>query len=110
MNSIEAQRRLFRNIRTMENKIRGGSTTQVTITIKRGGDIKYTETKDIKRRIAKSTENKRHQKEGSSELIKEDLMSKLGNYGEEPDVHKLLNGTFISPEGTVDATKDFYSM
>ena len=42
MNSIEAQRRLFHNIRATENKIRGGSTTQVTITNKNGKVAEYT--------------------------------------------------------------------
>ena len=61
-----AQRRLFRDIRTMENKIRGGSTTQVTITNKQGKAVEYTERKDIEKLIAKSTENKWHQIEGDS--------------------------------------------
>ena len=43
MNRIEGQRRLFQNIRAMEKKIRGGSTTKVTVTSPVGGMEEYTE-------------------------------------------------------------------
>ena len=71
MNSIEAQRRLSRNIRTMDNTIRGGSIIQVIITDKHGRVAEYTEMKDIERLIKKTMVNKWHQKEGGSELLKE---------------------------------------
>ena len=106
MNFIEAQRRLFRNIRTMTNKNRGGSTTQVTITDKYGRVAEQNERKNIERLIAKPTE-KWHQIEGGSELLKEEFTSKLGKYGEGPDFHKVLIGTFIPPEGSSETTKDF---
>ena len=71
MNSIEAQHRLFCSILTVENTIRGGSITQVTITKKHGKFVEYTEMKDIEKLIAKPTENKWHKTKGGSELIKE---------------------------------------
>ena len=60
MNPIEAQRRLFRNIRTIENEIRGGSTTHITITDKHRKVSEYTERRDIEILTTKSTEGKRY--------------------------------------------------
>ena len=43
LNRIEAQRKLFQNIRVMENKLKGGSTSKVTITAADGTVHEYTE-------------------------------------------------------------------
>ena len=37
-------------------------------------------------------------------------MSKLGKYGEGQDIHKVLNGTLIPPEGTSEATNDLLTV
>ncbi len=42
LNRIEAQRKLFQNIRVMENKLKGGSTSKVTITAADGTVHEYT--------------------------------------------------------------------
>ena len=49
LNRIEGQRKLFRNIRVMEEKIKGGSTSKVTITSSTGETIEYTDKNQWKR-------------------------------------------------------------
>ena len=52
LNRIEGQRRLFSNIRVMEQKIKGGSTSKVVITSSSGEIKEYTDKKSIEKVIA----------------------------------------------------------
>ena len=51
-NHVEAQRRLFRNIRHMEGKVKGGSTSKVTLQSTNSIE-EYTSKQDIERLVLK---------------------------------------------------------
>ena len=63
MNRLEGIRRLFRNIRFMEGKIRGGSTTQVSVTVADGLVQEFTSQTEVEAKIIKENEQKYHQTE-----------------------------------------------
>ena len=64
-NHIEAQQQLFRNIRQMERKMKGGSTSKLTTHIN-GELIEYTDKASIEIIFAFSNEKKYHVTEGGS--------------------------------------------
>ena len=49
INRIEGQRMYFRNISRMEGKVKGGSTSQVTVTSSSGITIEYTGEEKLRR-------------------------------------------------------------
>ena len=63
-NFIESQRRLFRNIRHMECKVKGMSTSKVTVHSEEGIQ-EYTSKEDIEHLCAQENERKWHQCENS---------------------------------------------
>ena len=107
MNHVEAQRRLFRNIRHMEGKTKGGSTSKVTTKIE-GRDVEVTNKVDIEKLCATENERKYHQTEtGNSELLSQEFIQDLGHHGEGPQIQRVLQGTYVPPENTTQDTKDF---
>ena len=108
-NRIEGQRRVARNIKRMEGKAKGGSTTQITTTNSDGIVTEYTQKVPIERVIANSNDINSHQTEGGSQLLTPTFITELGSHGEGPLVTNVLNGTYIPPEGSSLATRDFLS-
>ena len=68
----------------MEDKIKGGSTTKVTITDDDGITKEYHNKTSMEQVITKYNDNKYHASEGSGQLHNPELISKLGTYGESP--------------------------
>ena len=96
-NHIEAQRRLFRNIRHMEGKIKGGSTSKVTIQSPNGLE-EYTSQHDIDRLCAQVNERKYHQTEdGGSQLLRPEFIADLGHHGEGSQIPRVLDGSYVPP-------------
>ena len=106
LNNIERQRRLYQNIKVMEDKIKGGSTSKVTITDNEGVTKEYLNKTSIEQVIANYNEYKYHASEGSSQLHHPALTSKLGTYGEGPEIDQVLKGTFQFPPNCNTYTKD----
>ena len=89
MNHVEAQRRLFRNIRHMEGKVKGGCTSKVIKTID-GIEEELTKKDDIERLCATGNEQLYHQTEqNSSNLLSRDIIQDLGNHGERPQIKQF---------------------
>ena len=108
-NFIESQRRLFRNIRHMEGKIKGLSTSKVTIQSEEG-IREYTAKNDIERLCANENERKWHQCEtGGSQLLRPPFINDLGHHGEGPMISNVLNGTYTPPPSSSPDTSDFLS-
>ena len=97
LNRIEGQRKLFQNIRAMEKKLRGGSTSKVVVTSESGFVTEYTDKKSMEAVIAPANENKWHQTEGGSQLYDEEFINKLGRFCEGPDVDRVMKGDFTFP-------------
>ena len=106
-NRMEAQRRLFRNIKYVENKIKGGATVQIRVKDKEGNDVDYTDRDNIEKLILENIEGREHQTEGGSQLLNQPFLNDLGKYGEGPKVWDVINGEYNFPPETNDATKDF---
>ena len=52
-NNIEAQRRMYRNIRYMEGKVKGSSTSKLTAISEEGHQIKLTDKLEIEKKYLK---------------------------------------------------------
>ena len=107
LNHIEAQRRLFRNIRHMEGKSKGGCTSKV---IKQVGldQIEFTKKEDIERLCAETNELKYHQIEGGgSQLLLPQFINDLGSHGESKGAKQVIDGTYVPPVSATQATVDF---
>ena len=59
-NRIEEQGRIFRNIHTMENKLRGGATSLIHVIDDNGNIKELTSKSEIEKVIARSNERKYH--------------------------------------------------
>ena len=94
-NSIEGQRRISRNIKRMEGKSRGGSTTQINTTNTDGVTTEYTSKEPIEKIIAKGNDENSHQCEGRSQLLTHQFISDLGHHGEGKFTNKVLDGTYV---------------
>ena len=79
----------------------------VTSKNNRGKTIKHTSKEEIEEAIITSNERKYHQTEGGSQLLDPPFISKLGKHGEGLETENVLNGDFVFPPNTSDATKDF---
>ena len=107
MNSVEATRRLFRNIRRMEGKIKGGSTSKLTKIIN-GTEQEYIDRTSIEDLCAKENERKHHlTKNSSSQLLDKGFITDLGLHGEGPSAALVIEGTYIPPASATAATVDF---
>ena len=107
LNRIEEVRKIFQNIRVMEKKLKGGSTSKVVITSDDGTKIEYSDKKSVERVIATSNEKQWHATEGGSQLHTPTFIAKLGTYGEGGDINKVMDGSFTYPPDTSIDTKDF---
>ena len=105
-NNIENQRKIFRNIRYMEGKMKGGFTSKLEV-IKDGTTKEYTDKNDIENLTIKANEAKYHQTEGGSQLLQPSFATSLGAHGKGPDINKVLDGTYLPPPNTSIATSDF---
>ena len=107
LNTTEATRKLFYNIRAIEQKLRAGATTQVQVTKPTGEVRMYTDKEDIEKEICNVNEAKYHQTEGGSQLLQQDFIAKLGLHGEGCEANDVLQGTFNFPPSTTQATREF---
>ena len=108
MEQTELLRRLFRNIKYMEGKTRGGCTNQVTVTTQDGTKTEYTSRADVESQIIKETEKKYHQTEsGGCQFLTTEFREVFGEFGEGPATQEVLEGTFALPDNTTEATADF---
>ena len=109
MNRIEEGIRwMFRNIRYMEGKIRGGSTIQVTVTAPDGTVREFTSKSQVEAKIVEENERKYHQTEtGGCQLTDEVFIRKLGTHGNGPAVQSVLDGTYVPPPEASAETIDF---
>ena len=108
VNHREAQRRLFRNIRHMEGKIKGGSTSKLT-TLVNGHTVEHTDKASIDSLMAAANEKKYHVTEGGSQLLSREYIESFGAHGEGKDIQAVLDGSFLAPASATPATKDFLS-
>ena len=106
MNRHENQRRLYRNIRHMEKKIRAGATRKITCTVN-DTTTEHTDKDIIESLIIDENDKKYHQTEGGSQFLEPEFLASLGNYGEGPDINKVLNGTYTCPQSASIDTADF---
>ena len=109
INRVEPQRRIYRNIWTMEKKWKGENTARVNITKEDGTIDEFNTEKPMKKVMLASNETKWHPCEVSnkSDLLKPALLNSLGSYGEGQDVIKVLDGLYTYSSSTSDDTKDF---
>ena len=80
VNHLEAQRRLFRNIRHMEGKIKGGSTSKLTTKIN-GEFVEHTDKGSIEKIIATANQVKYHITEGGSQILSREYIAAFGLHG-----------------------------
>ena len=108
-NTIESQRRTFRNIRHIEQKIKGGATTHVTVTDENGSTRELNTKIPMEDAMLKENPRKYHQCEGStsSQFLNQTFIDLFGHHGEGPATLEVLNGTFAPPPGTDEDTADF---
>jgi len=107
MNNVEATRRLFRNIRRMEGKIKGGSTSKITKKVD-GIEQEFTDRTSIENLCAQENERKNHLTEnGNSQLLDKEYIDDLGLHGEGPAINEVMKGTYIAPASATPATADF---
>ena len=82
LNRIEAQRKLYQNIKVMKKKIKGGSTNKVSVTSEHGVAQEITGKEKMEEVIAESNESQWHMTEGGSQLHHKEFTNKLGTFGE----------------------------
>ena len=107
MNKAEAQRRLFRTIKVVEQKLSSGSTSRVIVMTANGDQKELTTKAEIETAIIEENEKKYHQTEGTSQITSPILLPLLGKHGEGPAIDQILNGTFNPPPGISQSTIDF---
>ena len=106
-NRIECQCRIDRNIKRMEGKSKGESTTQINTTNSDGITTEYTSKEPIEKIIANGNDQNSHQCEGRSQLLIQQFILDLGEHGERPFTDRVLDGTYVMLEGTSTAISDF---
>ena len=107
MNEREELRKMFRTIKIIEGKCKAGTTAKVQITTDEGEVECYTLRHEVEQVIANVNEKKYHQTEGGSQLLTPEFLEDLGQYGEGPEVDKILSGNYRPSENASQATKDF---
>ena len=108
-NKIEAQRRTFRNIRHIEQRIKGGATTHVEITAEDGSVTELSDKDAMEAAMIRENPRKYHQCKGlnSSAFLQTTFLELFGNYGEGPATREVLEGTFDPPFEIDNDTRDF---
>ncbi len=107
MHRVESQRKMFRRIRYIEQKLKGGSTTQVVGT-KDNLVVECTSQDDVEQEIIQENEKKYHQiGDGGCRFLSDDFVAIFGNYGEGPATEETLRGTLVPPASANQDTTDF---
>ena len=108
-NQVEQQRRTFRNIRQIEQRVKGGATTFIITRDQAGNPIEITDRKPMEEAMLKANSKKYHQIEDtpSSQFLQMLYTQLFGKYGEGPATQEVLNGTFIPPDDATEDMKDF---
>ena len=107
MHRLESQRKMFRRIRYIEQKLKGGSTTQVVVT-EGNSVVEYTSQDDVERAIIQENEKKYHQiEDGGCQFLSDDFVAIFGKYGEGPATEETLRGTLVPPASANQDTTDF---
>ena len=96
-NNIESQRRMYRNIRHMEGKVKGGCTSRLTAITPEGHNVEYTSKKEIEKILVQENELTDHQTEGGSQLLLPEFIADVGHYGEGPKINEILSGEYTLP-------------
>ena len=96
-----------RRIKYVNKKLRNGATSRLDTLDEDGTVVEVTTKNGIEEILLETAKIKLHQAEGSSQLLEAFLQKDIGKFGEGPKVEAILDGTYIPPEGTSDATKDF---
>ena len=91
----------------MEGKPKRDGTTQINTTNSDGITIEYISKEPIEKIVAIGNDQNSHHCEGGSELLISEFISDLGEHGEGSLTHKVLDGTYVMPDGTSTATRDF---
>ena len=108
LNNVEKQRRLFRNIKYMEDRIKSLETTKV-ITIEPDGSTReHSSRQSVEDALLDTHREKYHQTEGSSGFLTPEGMALFGSFGEGPRVIDVLEGSFQSPPFISPATNNFF--
>ena len=107
LDNIEAVRKLFRNIRHIEDIIRGGATNQVVLTDSEGNETEITERQAMEAALLATNERKYHQCEGGSQLLLDECIAIFGKYGEGEGINKVLEGNMVYPRFLTQDTRDF---
>ena len=103
MEHREAMRTTYGRIRATLKKRQNGTTK---IHIKRKGRTKeITKKRQMEKHIIAENEAKFHQTENRCPLLHGQLYRDLGAMGDGPRVKDVLNGTYIPPPGTSEATR-----
>lgn len=89
-NRIEEQRQVAQNIRHMEGKMKGGSTTKVTIKDVNDNSTESLNKLYIERALARGNKSLGHQTEMGIQLLTPVFIDSLGNYGEGTSVEYVL--------------------
>jgi len=87
--------------------MREGASAQVTITNTDGSLSELTSKDDVEKAIIECNERKYHQTEGGSQLLEPFLTRDIGTFGDGPRVTDILDGTYIPPPLSTDATISF---
>ena len=107
-NAIESKRRLFRNIRHIEGKMRGGFTSKIEVK-SNNMTVEYTDRNSIEEKTIQANEVKYHQTEGGSQFLQNDFIASLGHHGEGPDINKVLQGNYTPPPSASLETQEYLS-
>ena len=87
--------------------MRGGCTSKVITTVN-GVEKELTNRTEVDLACAEENQRKYHLPEiGHSQLLPEDFIQDLGHQGEGPEIHNVLNGTYVPPKYATSATKNF---
>ena len=108
-NIMEEQKRVARNSRPMEGKMKRGSggTAQIRIVEEDRSIKELVNRLGIENAITKDNEKIGHQTERGRQFLILEFIQSLGNHGEGYDTSTVLDGPCVCPESTTKATKEF---
>ena len=81
----------------MEGKLKGGSTSKVTVTEGNGETKEYTDKILIEKASTAENEAEYHQTEKGSQLLTKPFLKDLGEFENGPEVINVLNGSYVPP-------------
>jgi hypothetical protein len=94
----------------MERKMANLSTSRVTITNHQGSQKEILNKEEIEKCILQANKRKYHQTEGTGQLQRGQLLQDLGTMGTRLKVQNVLTGSYTTPMGTKQETKQFIRM